>query len=64
MRIWEMTSGEIERLVEDAFNEGWRDREAKPSPMINSRGEMRKAWLDCNARDALLEALGWPEVET
>ncbi|CAN5167744.1 hypothetical protein BH09PSE1_BH09PSE1_09270 [soil metagenome] len=53
-----MTSGEVEDLVEDAFNEGWRDRESRPSPMINSRGEMRKAWVDSNARDALLTALG------
>lgn len=45
---------EIEELAEDAFYEGWRDREARPSPMINSRGCMRTAWRDSNARDAIL----------
>lgn len=50
----EISREEIEGLAEDAFNEGWRDREARPSPMINSRGNMRTAWLDSNARDAIL----------
>ena len=44
----------VEELAEDAFNEGWRDREARPSPMRNSRAAMRSAWLDSNARDAIL----------
>ena len=53
----EISREEIEQLAEDAFNEGWRDREVRPSPMINSRANMRTAWLDSNARDAILSKL-------
>jgi len=41
-------------LLEDAYNEGWRDREAKPSPMFNSRAAMRTGWMDSNIRDRSL----------
>lgn len=53
----DLTPGEAEQLFEDAFNEGWRDRESKPSPMIDSRGAMRRAWLDSNAREAAADAI-------
>lgn len=44
-----------EHWAEAAFNEGWRDREARGGQILNSRSEMRKRWLDSNARDAVRE---------
>lgn len=43
----------LEVAAEEAFNEGWRTREARPGQIINSRGEMRKAWVESNAKDEL-----------
>lgn len=53
----EMFGPTTERYAEAAFNEGWRDREARAGRILNSRSEMRKAWLDSNARDAILEGV-------
>lgn len=47
---------DFEQLMENAFNEGWRSREPL-GQLINSRATMRKAWLESNARDALLSAI-------
>lgn len=47
---------DVEDLLEIAFNEGWRSREARPGQVINSRAEMRKEWLGSNARDTLTAA--------
>lgn len=44
-----------EHWAEAAFNEGWRSREARLGPILNSRAEMRKKWLDSNARAAVLD---------
>lgn len=51
----ETLTAHVERYAEAAFNEGWRDREARPGEIINSRGEMRGAWIESNARDSILE---------
>lgn len=48
---------QTERYAEAAFNEGWRDREARGGRMQNSRALMHRAWLESNARDAILEGL-------
>lgn len=44
-------------VVEQAFNEGWRDREARPGAIFNSRSVMHAAWMASNAREQLHENL-------
>lgn len=47
----------IERAAEEAYFEGWRDREARLGRLLNSRASMGAAWADSNAKAELEELL-------